>query len=151
MAIVTVDTLVEGVRRDDVFTWLSEPSRHEALLKAGFLEVRAVGPNAWSMTIPVPARPVEVIYRFRAPDDEHGGRRVLVDLDGPRTKGELHFSLRTMKPSTNTMVTVHADYKSGRLLGPLLDRFFLEKAMREGMTGMLAELQRTVSGSGGAA
>lgn len=149
MAIVTVDTLVEGVRRDDVFAWLSEPSRHEALLKAGFLEVKSIASNTWSLTIPVPARPVEVVYRFRAPDDEHGGRRVLVDLEGSRTRGELHFSMRTMKPSTNTLVTVHADYTSGRLLGPLLDRFFLEKAMREGMTGMLAELKRTVSGSGG--
>jgi hypothetical protein len=150
MAIVTVDTLVEGVRRDDVFAWLSDPSRHEALLKAGFLEVKPTGPNTWSLTIPVPARPVQVTYRFRAPDDDHGGRRVLVDLDGARTKGELHFSMRTMKPSTNTLVTVHADYKSGRLLGPLLDRFFLEKAMRDGMAGMLAELKRTVAGSGGA-
>ena len=148
MAIVTVDTLVEGVRRDDVFKFLSEPARHEALLKAGFLEVRLVGPNAWSLTIPVPARPVVVVYRFRTPDDDHGGRRVLIDLEGARTKGELHFSMRTMKPSTNTMVTAHADYRSGRLLGLMLDRFFLEKAMREGMTQMLAELHRSLQSGG---
>jgi hypothetical protein len=152
MAIVTVDTLVEGTRRDDVYAWLSDVSHHEKLLKAGFLEVRAgSAPDTWSLTIPVPVRPVVVIYRFRAADDAHGGRRVLVELDGVRTRGELHFSMRTMKPSTNTLVTLHADYQSGRLVGPLIDKFFLEKAMRVGMSQMLEALARALRAGGGVA
>src|SRR5688572_14918582 len=106
MAVITVDTLVEGTRRDDVFAWLSDPQHHEALVRGGFDEVLAHGAGKYDAVLRMPGRPIGIEYRFRAPDDSHGGRRVFVDLGGRRTKGEMHWSLRTMKPSTNTLVTL---------------------------------------------
>lgn len=142
MAVITVDTLVEGVRRDDVFAWLSDPSHHEQLVRAGFDEVETVGPGVFRAVLRMPGRPIGVEYRFEKADDTHGGRRVLVHLGGKRTAGEMHWSLRTMKPSTNTLVTLHADYKSGRVLGPILDALFLQKALEKGMSAMLDAVQR---------
>ena len=38
MAVITTDILVEGIRRDEVFAWLSQFERHQSFLKAGLKE-----------------------------------------------------------------------------------------------------------------
>lgn len=145
MAVITVDTTVEGLRRDDVFAWLAKPDHHGALLRGGFADVHEAD-GAYAATIPLPGRPVVVGYRIREADDRHGGRRIVVELDGRRTRGSLHWSLRTMKPSTSTLVTLHADYRSGRVIGALLDAVFLERAIEKALRGMLDALHRELDG-----
>ena len=122
MPVITVDTLLEGHSRDDVLEWLGDPAKHQALLEAGFDEVTAQGTGRYVAKLGLMGRTVEVEYTFLEKDESHGGRRVNIELGGRRTKGELHYSLRTMKPKSNTLVTLHADYTAGRLLGPLLDQ-----------------------------
>lgn len=149
MSVITVDRLVEGVGRQDVLDWLAAPGHHDPLLRAAFSDVRPLGDGGFVARLDLPT-PVSIEYRFREVDERHGGRRVLVSLGGKRTRGELHYSLRTMKPSTNTLVTLHADYTSGRVLGPLLDAAFVRKALEAGMKKMLdaldAQLPRSAKG-----
>jgi len=127
MAVITTDILLEGVRRDDVFEWLADPAHHEALLQGAFEAVQKVDERSYELKLrskPV-SRPLR--YTVERRDDSHGGRRILCRTEGKRIGGSLHYSLRTMKPSTNTLLTVHLDYEPGRLLGKLLDQATLRK------------------------
>ena len=77
-------------------------------------------------------------------DDSHGGRRVLCKTEGKRLGGSLHYSLRTMKPSTNTLLTVHLDYDPGRVLGALLDQAILRKDLEAALRQICANAARAV-------
>ena len=129
MAVLTTDILITGVKRNDVHAWLSEPERHLEFLKAGF-------PNAYPegsiLKLPFTAayKQRELGYEFLQADDSHGGRRVLVRTHGKRTSGNLNYSLRTMKPSSNTLLTLHMDYKPGTLLGTMLTSSIEEELLR---------------------
>ena len=142
MSIITCDTLIEGHRRDDVFAWLADPAHHEVLVRAGFPAVVTEAAGRFQIPFPFPGQGIKATYAFKAADDTHGGRRVLVDLDGRRSKGAMHWSMRTMKPSTNTLVTLHADYSSGRVIGAILDIYVIRGVLEAGMKEMLAELNR---------
>jgi hypothetical protein len=83
-------------------------------------------------------------YRFESKDSSHSGRRVLVVTTGKRTAGKMHYSLRTMKPSTNTMVTLHMDYAPGSVLGQLLDSAGLRTALEDKLKAILANLEREI-------
>ena len=145
MPVITTDALIEGIRRDDVMEWLSQPEVHGRFLEAGFDRVETKGKGNYSLTLKMGPRSIEVGYQFDRMDDSHGGRRVLCTTTGKRTAGKLHYSLRTMKPAKNTMVTLHQDYKAGRLLGPLLDaagtRKALEDAWAAALAGLVAAIQ----------
>lgn len=134
MAVLTTDILIEGIRRDAVFEWLSDPAHHEALLQGAFDDVRKVDGDSYDMKLRTKPVPRPLRYVVERPDDSHGGRRVLCRTEGKRVSGSLHYSLRTMKPSTNTLLTVHFDYDPGRVLGALLDtatlRADIDKALR---------------------
>ena len=140
MPVITTDALIEGIRRDDVMEWLSKPDVHERFLKAGFSKVVAKGNGVFALTLRMGPRSIEMGYHFERMDDSHGGRRVLCKTSGKRTTGKLHYSLRTMKPAKNTMVTLHQDYKAGRVLGPLLDAAGTRKALEEAWAAALAGL-----------
>lgn len=127
MAVLTTDTLIEGIRRDAVFEWLSDPAHHDQLLGGAFDDVRRVDDKTWEMKLRTRPAPRPLRYVFERPDDSHGGRRVLCRTEGKRVTGSLHYSLRTMKPSTNTLLTVHLDYEPGRVLGAILDTAALRK------------------------
>lgn len=148
MSNITCDTLIEGHRRDDVFAWLADPGHHEVLVRAGFPAVVTDAAGQFQIPIPFPGQGIKATYTFRSADDTHGGRRVLVDLSGRRTQGALHWSMRTMKPSTNTLVTLHADYSSGRVLGMILDQYVIRGTLEAGMKEMLAELGRQLGAVG---
>ena len=45
-----------------------------------------------------------------------------------------------MKPAKNTMVTLHQDYKAGRVLGPLLDAAGTRKALEDAWAAVLSSL-----------
>ena len=144
MPVCTTDILLEGVRRDTVFAWLSDRANHGQILEGAFEGVRSVGPGDFDLTVTLLGRSRTLEYRFDRPDDSHGGRRVLVETGGKRLRGKLNYSLRTMKPSTNTMVTVTMDYEPGRVLGALLNTAGLNEALEKNLAAVLANLSRVM-------
>ena len=145
MPVITTDAVIEGIRRDDVMEWLSNPEVHERFLRTGFNSVVSNGPGDYVLTLRMGPRSVEMGYHFDRMDDSHGGRRILCTTSGKRTTGKLHYSLRTMKPAKNTMITLHQDYKAGRVLGPLLDAAGTRKALEDAwavtLTSLAAEIK----------
>lgn len=146
MAVITTDILIEGMRRDDVFEWLGERENHGALLQGVFPDLLEVEPGTWQGTLQ--SKPVSrpITYIFLRKDDSHGGRRVLCRTEGRRTDGSLHYSLRTMKPSTNTLLTVHLDYNPGTVIGSLLDRAGLRDALEAALVQIAANAKRGLIG-----
>ncbi len=142
MAVLTTDILIEGHRRDDVLTWLSEPRNHAKLLAGTFDGVEESGPDTWTVVLKVPPLPRRMTYRFERVDSDHGGRRVHVVTSGKRVEGRIHYSLRTTKPSTNTLVTLHADFDTGGPLGMVVERLGLREKLETGFRAILANLQR---------
>ena len=139
MAIITKDILLTGVRRDDAFDWLGNPANHDAVLDGAFDSV--AGSNGdYQLGISTPGRKRKMGYRFTAKDDDHGGRRILVETSGKRTRGKLNYSLRTMKPSRNTLVTIRMDYEPGGTLGGLINSTGLAEALETGLGKMLENL-----------
>jgi hypothetical protein len=145
MSVITTDALIVGIRRDDVMAWLGQPTVHARFLTNGF-EVQTRSDTECLLTLRMPGRSIDIGYHFDKIDETHGGRRVLCSTSGKRAQGKLRYSLRTMKPAKNTLITLHHDYKSGRLLGPLLDaagtRKALEAAWAEVIQGLVDEIQR---------
>ena len=139
MAIITKDILLTGVRRDDAFEWIGNPDNHDAILAGAFESVTG-GNGEYELGITTPGRKRTMGYRFASKDAEHGGRRVLVETSGKRTRGKLNYSLRTMKPSRNTLVTVRLDYEPGGTLGGLINSTGLAEALETGLNRMLENL-----------
>jgi hypothetical protein len=144
MAIITKDILLTGIRRDDVFEWLGDPKNHDAVVEGAFDAVSGGG-GVYELSLSTPGRKRTLGYRFKAKDDSHGGRRVLVDTTGKRTKGQINYSLRTMKPSTNTMVTLRMDYSPGGALGGFVNSSGLSAALDSGLGRMLENLAKAIA------
>ena len=144
MPVITRDVLIEGYRRDDVFAWLSDPEHHDRFLSGGFDGCKRTGDRTWELTLRTPPRNRVLGYKFIAPDDSHGGRRILCQTTGKRTQGRLNFSLRTQKPSTNTLVTLHSDYATSGLLGGVVNRTLLGSALEAGWSTVLENLAREI-------
>ena len=149
MPVITTDILLEGQRRDDVLEWLSKAENHARLVEAAFTGVKANGPGDWTVTFQAGLLPRTMGYRFERVDQEHGGRRVHVHTSGKRVDGTLHYSLRTMKPSTNTLVTLHHDYSSGGPLGAMLDASGIRAGLEKAWRAVLEQVKREVIASGG--
>lgn len=146
MAVLTTDILLSGVRRDAAFDWLGEPANHRHILAGAFDDVIEKTPGDFDLTFSAPpGRKRTMGYTFAEKDDSHGGRRVIVDTTGKRTRGKLHYSLRTMKPSTNTLVTLRLDYDPGSILGAIIDAAALRQALEERLVAMLANLQQAIT------
>ena len=138
MAVITCDVLVEGVQRDILMEWLGDPEVQDSIIRAGFGsgEVKRDGTD-WTIHLPISPKARDMGYIFDCVDDSHGGRRVKFNLTGKRTNGTLHYSLRTMKPARNTLVTLHADYDWGGPLGQIIDSLGLRKALENGFRATL--------------
>ncbi len=121
MTVLTRDVLVNGLRRDDVFQWMAEFSVHPEFLKTGFPELQVRDEQTVILPFSGGWKKRELVYRFIEADDSHAGRRIQILTEGKRLEGHLHYSLRTMKPSTDTMVTLHMDYDPGSVLGKVLE------------------------------
>jgi len=145
MSVLTTDLLIEGVRRDDVLAWLSEPAHHARILEGAWDGCVQTGPGAFTLTLKTGPRSREMTYRFERVDEEHGGRRVHVTLGGRRTNGKLHFSLRTMKPAANTLVTLHADLDNGGLLGMVAEWAGLRVRLDQGFRAMLENTRKALA------
>ena len=144
MAIVTTDILIEGKRRDDVFEWLGDPANHAVFLDGAFDGFAENAPGDFTLQVTAAGKTRALGYRFDRSDDSHGGRRVLVETTGKRFRGQLHYSLRTMKPSRNTLVTLHMDYDPGGGLGFLLDRAGLNEHLEACAKRALENLGRVM-------
>ena len=146
MPVITLDILVEGMRRDDVLNWLSDFENHVRIMQKSFPNSQQG--SGMSLKLPLYAgfkqRTLE--YHFQGKDDSHGGRRVLVKTTGKRMEGSLHYSLRTMKPSSNTLVTLHMDYNSGSVLGMLL-KDDIQDQLENQLKNVLRELKFSLENS----
>lgn len=144
MSVYTTDVLVEGIRRDDVLTWLSEPANHKKIVDGSFDGCKELGVGHYELDIHGQPRGRKMSYQFDRVDDEHGGRRIHVKLAGRRVDGKLHYSLRTTKPATNTLVTLHADFPDGGVLGFLSEQIGLRKRLDSGFRIMLDNLAAAI-------
>jgi hypothetical protein len=145
MPVITTDILIEGVRRDDVLEWLAMPGNHAVLLDGAFPTVTPGDPGCFTLGVKAGPLTRTFEYRFDHVDQEHGGRRVHVRTVGKRVEGTLHYSLRTMKPSTNTLVTLHHDFSTGTVLGAVLEQVGLRAGLEAGWRHCLAQLQRAMA------
>ena len=143
MAIITKDILLTGIRRDDVFDWMGDPGNHDHIVAGAFDSVSGSAGN-YELGMTTPGKKRTMSYRFKLKDDSHGGRRILVDTAGKRTQGQLNFSLRTMKPSTNTLVTIRMDYSPGGALGGLVNSAGLAQALESGLARMLENIAASI-------
>lgn len=141
MAVLTTDLLIKGVRRDAVFAWLSMPANHGRILEGTFDGCDEQSEGTYVLTVKAGPRTRSLVWCFDRPDDSHGGRRVYVRTEGKRFRGTMSFSLRTMKPSTNTLVTLHYDFSPGGLLGGMAMAAGLEDALTAGMRQVLTNLE----------
>lgn len=148
MPVLTTDITIQGMNRDAVLAWLSVPSNHSRLVKGAFAEFKEVSTGEYDLVVKTALRHQGFRYRFERVDDEHGGRRVHVSVIGKRIKGALHYSLRTMKPSTNTMITIHLDYEAGGPVGFLLDAAGLRQALEDGWKKVLENLGTELTAAG---
>lgn len=140
MAVLTRDIIINGYRRDDVFKWMSDFEVHAHFMKAGFPNLVQLDNQTLSLPFFGGYKQRTLIYRFIEADDRHEGRRIKLETDGKRLKGSLHYSLRTVKPSTDTMVTIHMDYDAGSMLGKVLQGD-LENHLAECFVKALQELK----------
>lgn len=144
MSVYTTDVLIEGVRRDDVLAWLSEPRNHRTIVDGAWDGLKETGTGCFELDVKGGLRPRTMAYTFDRVDEEHGGRRVHVALSGRRVNGKLHYSLRTMKPSTNTLVTLHADLEGNGSLAMVSEALGLRERLDKGFRTMVDNIHRAV-------
>ena len=128
MPVMTKDILLENVRRDDLFEWLGNLENHLSFLNNAAKKVQQKSPTELTLTVASKFKSRDIGYILKKKDDEHGGRRIRIETTGKRSSGLLSYSLRTMKPSRNTMLTVTWDYQSGSILGMVLDQLSLQES-----------------------
>jgi hypothetical protein len=141
MSIINCDILIEGIRRDAAFEWLADPGNHARFVDGSFDHVKQIGTADFDLTFSAPPKTRVLGYKFDRPDDSHGGRRVLIKTTGKRTSGTLNYSLRTTKPSRNTLITLTMDYDPGSFIGGFLDRAGIGEALEGHFKTMLEQLK----------
>ena len=145
MPVITSDILIEGVKRDPIMSWLEKTENQARILESAFDNVLYTTPGVWEVSFSAGPLPRSMGYEFVTVDDAHGGRRVRFRTTGRRTKGTLTFSMRTVKPPSNTMVTLHHDYKAGRVLGAVLDIALARTALEQSWRRVLENLRRELA------
>jgi len=143
--VITNDILIEGIRRDPIMEWLGSSANQARILASAFDQVMQTGDSSWELSFTAGPLSRSMGYELLGADDAHGGRRVRCKTTGRRTAGSLTFSLRSVKPGGNTMVTLHHDYKAGRLLGPMLDMAISREALQQSWQRVLENLRREIS------
>ena len=83
-------------------------------------------------------------YSLIERDDNHGGRRIKVKVTGKRTSGIVKYSLRTMKPSSNTMLTIHMDYESNGVVDWLLNKIALKQDLEDHWKRVASEIAQMI-------
>ena len=144
MSVITTDTVIERRSREEVLAWLGDPANHARLLDGAFSGIKIEGPGQFALTLATPLKRRALTYRFLRVDEDHGGRRVHVALEGRRVGGTLHYSLRTMKPTTNTLVTLHVDYDAQGLVGAIVDQAGLRASYEQAWKKVLENLKAAI-------
>jgi hypothetical protein len=142
VSVYTTDVLVEGIRRDDVLVWLSNPANHRAIVTGAFDGMSESGPGHYALELKSPPRPRTIDYSFDRVDEEHGGRRIHIKLAGRHVNGTLTYSLRTMKPSTNTLVTLHVDLFGNGYLLLVAEKLGLRPRLEKALADCAANVKR---------
>ena len=143
MAVITVDTTILGIHREKVFEWLSDPTNHLRLFEGAFDEVTETTSGSFELRLSVPPKTRQIGCEWLGPDENHGGRRIEFRTTGKRTSGVLRYSLRTAKPKTGTLVTLHMDYSPGGALGGLINSAGgLQEKLRQSLSVMLEHVVR---------
>lgn len=157
MAVLTKDIMLRGIRREEVFDWLGSTDNQRRILEGAFDGFKELGAGHYELTLKTPIKTRVMTYRFVSLDDSHAGRRIVCETSGKRFAGQYHYSLRTLKPSTNTLVTLHMDFDPGGP-GPLGDVIFdklvrpqLEAACGKVLENLSEKIPRTVGSGAGAA
>jgi len=145
MSVYTTDVLIEGVRRDDVLAWLSDPRNHRVVVEGAWDGLKETGTGCYELDVKSKPRPRVLSYTFDRVDEEHGGRRVHVALAGRHINGKLHYSLRTMKPSTNTLLTIHVDLDGNGYVLLVAEKLGLRERLERGFKAMAENAHREVS------
>jgi hypothetical protein len=144
VSVITRDILLVGVRRDEAFDWIGDFSNHRTFLEGAFDCVSEAGEGELVLCFKAGFRCREMGYRFEGADDGHGGRRVKFLTTGKRTQGKISYSLRTMRPSSNTLVTVHMDYDPGGIVGMALNSG-IRQSLGDGFGQALINLKGSIS------
>ena len=144
MAVLTTDILLTGIRRDLVFEWLGDFGNHKKFLKDAFDQVKELSATELELHYKAKFKKRVIKYSFLEHDSSHGGRRVKIQTTGKRTSGKLNYSLRTMKPSSNTLVTLHFDYDSGQGLGSILNSISIKETLETYFTKALVNLNSQI-------
>ena len=147
MPVITTDILLQQVKRDDAYEWLSDFHNHRQFLYTTFSIVSDSELSNETLQISFEGglkknRPMS--YSLIERDDNHGGRRIKVKVTGKRTTGIVKYSLRTMKPSSNTMLTIHMDYESNGLVDWLLNKIALQQDLEEHWKRVASEIARMI-------
>ena len=141
MAIITTDVLIKGKRRDAIFNWLGDIENHVLIFEDAFSSVQRKGDTELELGYGPAFRQRTLVYIFDGKDDGHGGRRINIKTEGKRTTGHLSYSLRTMKPATNTLVTIHWDYNTGGLLGQAINSKLVREELYNRFQNALEQLK----------
>ncbi len=146
MPVITRDITVRSLRRDVVHRWLAVPEHHRSILLGAFDSVKPSGPGDYELKLRLPGNiPLHLRYVFQRVEEERGGRRTHIRLESRLFNGVLRYSLRTAKPSADTLVTLHADYRPVGRLTRLLDLSLLRPRLELCFGTMLENLSRSVT------
>ena len=143
MTVITADILLTNARRDEVFDWLGELSNHPVFLKNVFSSVQEENETTLRVSLNAGFKNRSFSYIFEQKDDGHGGRRIRIKTDGKRSRGTISYSLRTMKPSRNTLLTITWDYSAGSQLGALLNAINIKETYFDALKKLLVEIDKT--------
>ena len=140
MAIITTDILLKGMKRDRIFEWLGDFRNHKIFLQEAFHTVEEDKENLLLLGYGQGIRKRIMGYAFLGKDDEHGGRRINIQTTGKRTSGQLSFSLRSMRASPDTLVTIYMDYSPGGMLGGIVNSAMIREDLEKRFAAALQNL-----------
>ena len=142
MSVITADILLSNARRDEVFAWLGNPANHPVFLTKVFSSLQEMSPSSFQLSLEAGFKKRTFLYTFDKKDDSHGGRRIRIQTSGKRAEGTISYSLRTMKPSRNTLLTITWDYSAGGQLGLLLNHLSIQQAYMACIKKILTEIDQ---------
>ena len=141
MPVLTSDILLEDIQRDDIFEWLGNLDNH-LLFLSPFVDNKQTHNDELSITLTTKFKKRIIGYHIHKKDDDHGGRRVKIITKGKRSTGVLSYSLRTMKPSRNTMLTITWDYEVGSALGIILNSISLSQSYQDFLDAITSNIEK---------
>ena len=145
MPVITTDILLSGIRREEAFVWMCDFSNHERFLSGAFAVHATNTEDILELELTTKLKKRTLGYELLERDSSHGGRRIKIKLSGKRTTGNLNYSLRTMKPSSNTLLTIHLDYSAGSALGLIIAEMSLNQALEKSLKRVAEDISSQIT------